>query len=156
MQALKDGVRDKVQLATKFGIRMDGEIRVVQGDPEYVRACCEASLKRLEIDFIDLYYQHRIDSQVPIEVTVCQYKFVMSQISCPIIKLSAEIYSYCISLFIFKIISPQFDYLKKNLIREKYIEFIVLIKSIYKSSLVCSWKWMQGTYQCNRKNMLHY
>lgn len=81
MQALKDGVRDKVQLATKFGIRMDGEIRVVQGDPEYVRACCEASLKRLEIDFIDLYYQHRIDSQVPIEVTVCQYKFVMSQIS---------------------------------------------------------------------------
>lgn len=69
---------------------MDGEIRVVQGDPEYVRACCEASLKRLEIDFIDLYYQHRIDTQVPIEVTVCQYIVVRSQITCPVFKFSAK------------------------------------------------------------------
>ncbi|WOH12374.1 hypothetical protein DCAR_0831877 [Daucus carota subsp. sativus] len=78
-KALKDGVRDKVQLATKFGIRMDGEIRVVQGDPEYVRACCEASLKRLEIDFIDLYYQHRIDTQVPIEVTMGELKKLVEE-----------------------------------------------------------------------------
>ncbi|KAK1395891.1 putative aldo/keto reductase/potassium channel subunit beta [Heracleum sosnowskyi] len=78
-KALKDGVRDKVQLATKFGIRMDGEIRVVQGDPEYVRACCEASLKRLEIHCIDLYYQHRIDTQVPIEVTMGELKKLVEE-----------------------------------------------------------------------------
>ncbi|KAM0038291.1 putative perakine reductase [Helianthus debilis subsp. tardiflorus] len=42
----------------------------VRGDPEYVRACCEASLKRLDVDYIDLYYVHRVDSRVPIEITV--------------------------------------------------------------------------------------
>lgn len=39
-------------------------------DPEYVRSCCEASLKRLDVDYIDLYYQHRVDPKVPIEITV--------------------------------------------------------------------------------------
>nr|CAD1836515.1 unnamed protein product [Ananas comosus var. bracteatus] len=68
-KALQDGVRQKVQLATKFGIRVsDGEIDFC-GDPAYVRAACEASLKRLSVDCIDLYYQHRIDTRVPIEVT---------------------------------------------------------------------------------------
>ncbi|MFS8008451.1 putative perakine reductase [Helianthus anomalus] len=42
----------------------------IRGDPEYVRACCEASLKRLDVDYIDLYYVHRVDSRVPIEITV--------------------------------------------------------------------------------------
>lgn len=42
----------------------------IRGDPKYVRECCEASLKRLDVDYIDLYYQHRIDPLVPIEVTV--------------------------------------------------------------------------------------
>lgn len=42
----------------------------VNGTPEYVRSCCEASLKRLDIDYIDLYYQHRIDTATPIEETV--------------------------------------------------------------------------------------
>jgi len=70
-QALKGGMREKVQLATKFGVKfVNGKFKV-QGDPAYVRACCEASLKRLDVDYIDLYYQHRIDTQIPIEVTVC-------------------------------------------------------------------------------------
>lgn len=70
-QALKgDGVRKKVQLATKFGLHLvDGDFEV-HGDPTYVRAACEASLERLGVDCIDLYYQHRIDTKVPIEVTV--------------------------------------------------------------------------------------
>ena len=69
-QALKGGVRERVQLATKFGIRFaDGKYEVC-GDPAYVRAACEDSLKRLDINCIDLYYQHRIDNRVPIEVTV--------------------------------------------------------------------------------------
>src|ERR687891_593636 len=64
--------RDKIVLATKFGIvaTEDSTIRGVDGRPEYVRAACEASLKRLGINTIDLYYQHRVDPQVPIEETV--------------------------------------------------------------------------------------
>jgi aryl-alcohol dehydrogenase-like predicted oxidoreductase len=64
--------RDKIVLATKFGIvaTEDPAIRGVDGRPEYVRAACEASLKRLGLDTIDLYYQHRVDPQVPIEETV--------------------------------------------------------------------------------------
>lgn len=63
-------LREDVQLATKFGVRfVDGKAEV-HGEPEYVRACCEASLKRLDVDYIDLYYVHRIDTSVPIEITV--------------------------------------------------------------------------------------
>jgi aryl-alcohol dehydrogenase-like predicted oxidoreductase len=64
--------REKVILATKFGIRRgrDGAWLGVSGSPEYVRACCDASLKRLNTDYIDLYYQHRPDPQVPIEETI--------------------------------------------------------------------------------------
>ena len=70
MQALKGLLREDVQLATKFGVRfVDGKAEV-HGEPEYVRACCEASLKRLDVDYIDLYYVHRIDTSVPIEITV--------------------------------------------------------------------------------------
>ena len=71
VQALKGGVREKVELATKFGIGVDDGKFEVRGDPQYVREACEGSLKRLGIDTIDLYYQHRIDTRVPIEVTVC-------------------------------------------------------------------------------------
>lgn len=64
------GRRDRITVATKFGInRRDGGFSI-QGRPEYVKACCEASLKRLKIDTIDLYYQHRVDPSVPIEDTV--------------------------------------------------------------------------------------
>ncbi len=65
--------RDEVVLATKFGIVRDPNdptVRGVSGRPEYVRACCEASLRRLSLDHIDLYYQHRVDADVAIEETV--------------------------------------------------------------------------------------
>ena len=66
------GVREKVCLATKFGnVRnADGSFQGINGKPEYVRAACDASLKRLGVDVIDLYYQHRVDTTVPIEDTV--------------------------------------------------------------------------------------
>jgi aryl-alcohol dehydrogenase-like predicted oxidoreductase len=67
------GRRDEVVLATKFGIVRDPDDptrRGVNGRPEYVRACCDASLQRLGTDRIDLYYQHRVDPTVPIEETV--------------------------------------------------------------------------------------
>jgi aryl-alcohol dehydrogenase-like predicted oxidoreductase len=65
-------IRDKVVLATKFGnVRgTDGSFLGVNGKPEYVRSCCESSLKRLDVDVIDLYYQHRVDPNTPIEDTV--------------------------------------------------------------------------------------
>ncbi|MES2325897.1 MAG: aldo/keto reductase [Pseudomonadota bacterium] len=64
--------RDRVFLATKFGnVRGPaGEFLGVKGDPDYVRSACEASLKRLGVEVIDLYYQHRVDPNVPIEDTV--------------------------------------------------------------------------------------
>ena len=66
------GRREQVVLATKFGnVRgEDGSFLGVCGRPDYVRACCNASLKRLGVDHIDLYYQHRVDRTVPIEETV--------------------------------------------------------------------------------------
>jgi len=73
------GIREKVQLATKFGISyVDGKPEV-RGDPAYVRAACEASLKRLDVDCIDLYYQHRIDTKVPIEVTIGELKKLVEE-----------------------------------------------------------------------------
>jgi aryl-alcohol dehydrogenase-like predicted oxidoreductase len=66
------GQRDEVVLATKFGnVRgPNGERLGVRGDPDYVREACEASLRRLGVEAIDLYYQHRVDPKVPIEETV--------------------------------------------------------------------------------------
>ncbi|HWU21876.1 MAG TPA: aldo/keto reductase [Nocardioides sp.] len=66
------GRRDEVQLATKFGNERlpDGTRVGINGSPEYVRAACDASLQRLGVDHIDLYYQHRVDKSVPIEDTV--------------------------------------------------------------------------------------
>ena len=64
--------RDKVILATKFGIVRgeSGGFAGINGRPEYVKSCCEASLKRLGVETIDLYYQHRVDPKTPIEDTV--------------------------------------------------------------------------------------
>ena len=65
--------RDEVVLATKFGIVRDPEnpaARGVNGRPDYVMTCCDASLRRLQVDHLDLYYQHRVDPDVPIEETV--------------------------------------------------------------------------------------
>src|SRR3954454_5360156 len=66
------GRREEVQLATKFGNerKEDGTRVGINGHPEYVRAACDASLQRLGVDHIDLYYQHRVDKSVPIEDTV--------------------------------------------------------------------------------------
>jgi aryl-alcohol dehydrogenase-like predicted oxidoreductase len=66
------GRRSAVVLATKFGnVRgPKGEFLGVRGDPAYVRQCCDASLRRLKVEIIDLYYQHRVDPKVPIEDTV--------------------------------------------------------------------------------------
>jgi aryl-alcohol dehydrogenase-like predicted oxidoreductase len=71
-RAIRDR-RDEVVLATKFGIvrsDTDPSIRGVNGRPEHVRSCCEASLRRLGVDTIDLYYLHRVDPKTPIEETV--------------------------------------------------------------------------------------
>jgi aryl-alcohol dehydrogenase-like predicted oxidoreductase len=67
------GIRDKVFLATKFGIVRDKAnvaLRGVNGTRSYIRSACDASLKRLAVDTIDLYYQHRVDPKTPIEETV--------------------------------------------------------------------------------------
>jgi aryl-alcohol dehydrogenase-like predicted oxidoreductase len=70
-KALK-GKRDKVILATKFGFVRNSNLdfRGINGRPEYVKMACDASLKRLGVDYIDLYYQHRVDPKTPIEDTV--------------------------------------------------------------------------------------
>jgi len=67
-----EGRRDRIVLATKFGVSRgeDGSWRGIKGSAEYVKASCDASLKRLGTDYIDLYYQHRVDPSTPIEETV--------------------------------------------------------------------------------------
>lgn len=73
------GIRNKVQLATKFGVvREDSETKV-RCDPEYVHSACEASLQRLDVECIDLYYQHRVDTKVPIEITVGAMKELVEE-----------------------------------------------------------------------------
>jgi len=70
-RALAGGKRDEVVLATKFGqIQRPGGLNGVDGSPAYVKSACDASLKRLGVDVIDLYYQHRVDPSMPIEETV--------------------------------------------------------------------------------------
>ncbi|KAM0916063.1 hypothetical protein ACQ4PT_010416 [Festuca glaucescens] len=78
-KALQGGVREKVDLATKFGLSFADGKREIRGDPAYVRAACEGSLKRLGVDCIDLYYQHRIDTRVPIEVTIGELKKLVEE-----------------------------------------------------------------------------
>ena len=70
-EAIK-GRREEVTIATKFGIQReeDGTMVGINGKPEYVKSACDASLKRLGVDHIDLYYQHRVDPEMPIEETV--------------------------------------------------------------------------------------
>uniref|UniRef100_A0A5B7BBA9 NADP-dependent oxidoreductase domain-containing protein n=1 Tax=Davidia involucrata TaxID=16924 RepID=A0A5B7BBA9_DAVIN len=72
-------MREKVQLATKFGCKHVDGMMEVDGDPAYVRAACEASLKRLDTDCIDLYYQHRVDTRVPIELTIGELKKLVEE-----------------------------------------------------------------------------
>src|SRR3954465_5742016 len=75
------GRRDEVVLATKFGNERteDGSFLGINGKPEYVHKACDASLERLGVDHIDLYYQHRVDKTVPIEDTVGAMKELVEQ-----------------------------------------------------------------------------
>nr|CAD1819794.1 unnamed protein product [Ananas comosus var. bracteatus] len=82
LEALKQLPREKVQLATKFGVvgfDLRKQTQQINGRPEYVRACCEASLERLGVEYIDLYYQHRIDQTVPIEETMGELKKLVEE-----------------------------------------------------------------------------
>ncbi|KAK4357153.1 hypothetical protein RND71_022763 [Anisodus tanguticus] len=79
-KALKQLPREQVQLATKFGLIISEDFQChVKGTPEYVRQCCEESLKRLDVDYIDLYYPHRIDTTVPIEETMAELKKLVDE-----------------------------------------------------------------------------
>jgi aryl-alcohol dehydrogenase-like predicted oxidoreductase len=72
VQAIKGIPREKFQVGTKFGHMVSAEGKFgARGDPEWVRKACDGSLKRLCVDYIDLYYLHRTDPTVPIEITVC-------------------------------------------------------------------------------------
>ncbi|EPS58657.1 hypothetical protein M569_16153, partial [Genlisea aurea] len=79
-KALKELPREKIQLATKFGFYSFSPSGItIKGTPEYARSCCEASLKRLQVDYIDLYYIHRIDTTVPIEETMRELKRLVEE-----------------------------------------------------------------------------
>lgn len=78
-KALKSLPRENVQLATKFGNVMIDGVMQVKGSAEYVRKACEDSLKRLDVEYIDLYYQHRVDTSVPIEETVGELKKLVEE-----------------------------------------------------------------------------
>ncbi|XP_062084493.1 perakine reductase-like [Humulus lupulus] len=79
-KALKELPRDKVQLSTKFGIvEISADKIEVNGSPHYVRSCCEASLKRLKVDYIDLYFVHRVDTTIPIEDTMVELKKLVEE-----------------------------------------------------------------------------
>ncbi|PIN03861.1 Voltage-gated shaker-like K+ channel, subunit beta/KCNAB [Handroanthus impetiginosus] len=77
-KALKQLPREKIELATKFGINKLEPV-VIKGSADYVRSCCEASLKHLQVDYIDLYYVHRIDTTVPIEETVGELRKLVEE-----------------------------------------------------------------------------
>ncbi len=79
-RALKGGWRDKAVVTTKFGqVKLPDGKQDVDGRPEYVAQACEASLQRLGVEVIDLYYQHRVDPKVPIEETVGAMKRLLEQ-----------------------------------------------------------------------------
>ncbi|CAM6107207.1 unnamed protein product [Calypogeia fissa] len=78
-KALKALPREEIQIATKFAMVFEeGKLRV-RGDPAYVRQACETSLKRLDVDYIDLYYQHRVDRETPIEATMGELKKLVEE-----------------------------------------------------------------------------
>ncbi|XP_056175079.1 perakine reductase-like [Syzygium oleosum] len=79
-KALKELPREQIQLAMKFGIaRMAAGQFAIRGTPNYVRECCEGSLRRLGVDYIDLYYQHRVDTTVAIEDTMGELKKLVEE-----------------------------------------------------------------------------
>ncbi|OEL30549.1 putative aldo-keto reductase 1 [Dichanthelium oligosanthes] len=88
-KALKQLPREQVQVATKFGLtRGASGALAVCGRPEHVRASCEASLRRLGVEHIDLYYQHRVDTTIPIEDTISELKKLVEEAKVKYIGLS--------------------------------------------------------------------
>ncbi|KAK1682420.1 hypothetical protein QYE76_043268 [Lolium multiflorum] len=77
--ARQGGVREKVDLATKFGISFADGKWEIRGDPAYVRAACEGSLARLGVDCIDIYYQHRMDTNTHVEITMDEIKKLVEE-----------------------------------------------------------------------------
>eukprot|EP00270_Netrium_digitus_P017040 TRINITY_DN618_c0_g1_i4.p1 TRINITY_DN618_c0_g1~~TRINITY_DN618_c0_g1_i4.p1 ORF type:complete len:350 (-),score=62.43 TRINITY_DN618_c0_g1_i4:75-1091(-) len=73
------GIREKVEIATKFSITVEDGARSIRGDEDYVLKACDGSLQRLGVDYVDLYYQHRVDTGVPIEITVGAMKKLVEQ-----------------------------------------------------------------------------
>ncbi|KAL1294334.1 hypothetical protein AAHE18_19G134500 [Arachis hypogaea] len=81
-KALKQLPKKMIQIAAKFSVEkldMNTFDMKINGTPSYVRSCCEASLKRLGVEYIDLYYQHRVDTTVPIEDTMCELKKLVKE-----------------------------------------------------------------------------
>ncbi|KAJ9701260.1 hypothetical protein PVL29_006558 [Vitis rotundifolia] len=78
-KALEGGMRGRAEVGTKFGISFSNGEREVCGEPGHVRAACEGSLRRLQVDCIDLYYQHRVDTRLPIEVTMGEMKKLVEE-----------------------------------------------------------------------------
>ncbi|KAJ3673860.1 hypothetical protein LUZ60_005852 [Juncus effusus] len=79
-KGLKQLPRERIQIGTKFGISgVDLNGMSVKGSPQYVRASCEGSLERLGVDYVDLYYQHRVDQSVPIEETMGELKKLVEE-----------------------------------------------------------------------------
>ncbi|KAK8709500.1 hypothetical protein V6N13_060515 [Hibiscus sabdariffa] len=78
-KVLRSDIREQVELATKFGACFVDGKREIWGNPAYVREACEASLKRLGLDCIDLYYQLQVDTRVPIEITVGELKKLLEE-----------------------------------------------------------------------------
>ncbi|KAM0944067.1 putative perakine reductase [Dioscorea sansibarensis] len=79
-KALKELPREKIQIATKFGVALAAANGIiVKGTPDYIRTCCLASLERLGVDYIDLYYQHRVDQTIPIEQTIWEMKKLVEE-----------------------------------------------------------------------------
>ncbi|XVF37853.1 hypothetical protein REPUB_Repub20aG0046800 [Reevesia pubescens] len=116
-KALKDDVRDRVELASKFGIHLTGHEMEIRSDPAYVRAACEGSLKRLGMDCIDLYYQHRLTTGFPLKS-----RFVFVLVPSPaafFVKKKGNFLS-------FQLINPCFNQMGelKKLVEEGKIKYI--------------------------------
>ncbi|KAL7220350.1 hypothetical protein ACSBR2_013265 [Camellia fascicularis] len=95
-KALKQLPREQVQLATKCGIiSVDWTHVEVKGTPDYVQQCCEASLKRLDVDYIDLFYTHRVDLSLPIEDTIGELKKLVEEGKIKYIGLSEASVDLC-------------------------------------------------------------
>ncbi|XP_010553615.1 PREDICTED: probable aldo-keto reductase 4 isoform X1 [Tarenaya hassleriana] len=124
-KALKDVMREKVELATKFGISYSEGKREIKGDPAYVRFACEASLRRLGVDCIDLYYQHRIDIRVPIEITdmseLEEDNLDMKYLACAVLFWSVRVLSLAVSMLVFSKMGEL-----KKLVEEGKIKYVGL------------------------------